>query len=475
MRSWLAVLPLASLLACAPPATPRGVVLVVIDALRADHVSAYGYERSTSPNIDALAADGTRFDQAISSAPWTLPALATLMTSLQPSQHRAMHHSNTDAWSTDREHFRPVSALAEYHTTLAEVLSLHGVSTAAFVRGSYPAAVFGFAQGFDRFSDNEVSGLRWNVEAVLQWLDEPGRDRFFVYLHTIEVHSPYSMLRVDKHVAAALDPRQREILESQTAEEQDLYRSLDPDPEYRGPINGSYRNLQKLHRSDKPLAGRDRDRLLSLYDRGIRYTDHYIGKLIEGLRERGLYDSTLWIVTSDHGDEFFEHGGLEHGQSYYEEVLRIPLVVRHPSEGHGRVVAPAVGLIDLMPTVLDALGIHPPAKMAGRSLMPQLRGEVLASRPVLAQASERGGVALRGDDFKFVALAGGELYDLRADPDERHNLCRSEPLRCASLDDEVHALSQSSDPPLLPPKPVELDAVTRDRLRALGYAEPPSP
>jgi len=443
----------------------------VIDALRADHVSAYGYERSTSPNIDALAADGTRFDQAISSAPWTLPALATLMTSLHPYQHGAMHHSNTDAWSTDRQGFRPVDALSQYHTTLAEVLSLRGVATAAFVRGSYPAAVFGFSQGFDHFADNDASGLRWNVEAALQWLDEPGRDRFFLYLHTIEVHSPYSMLRVDKHVAASLEPRQRALLESQTEDEQALYRSLDPDREYRGPISGSHRNLQQLHRLDQPLAERDRERLLSLYDRGIRYTDHYIGRFIDGLRERGLYDSTLWIVTSDHGDEFFEHGGLEHGQSYYEEVLRIPLVIRHPSEGHGRVVTPVVGLIDVMPTVLDALAIDPPSKMVGRSLMPYLRGEPQSTRPVLAEASGQGGVALRGDDFKFVALKGGELYDLRSDPDERHNLCPEEPARCAEFAAEVAALGQADDGALPPREPVELDAATRDRLRALGYAE----
>lgn len=180
--------------ACQKPAAepPSGVVFVLLDALRADRLGCYGNPQDTSPNLDALARDSTIFLNAIAPAPWTLPTMASIWTSLNPSVHGATRMSNLlDA------NARPVGVLDESRTTLAEVLRDEGFKTAAFIDGSYPRKAFGMAQGFDVFVDATLPGIRLNVEALFDWLDRERPERFFAYIHTVDVRSPLFALQVE--------------------------------------------------------------------------------------------------------------------------------------------------------------------------------------------------------------------------------------------------------------------------------------
>jgi arylsulfatase A-like enzyme len=463
-----------------PPAKPaaRNVVFVLVDALRADHLGCYGYERETSPHLDALAADGTRFENAVSPAPWTLPTMGTIWTSLYPCVHGATKPSDLAQWMRDKKTFRPASSLHESRTTLAEVLSGAGFSTVAYVDGSYPGRVFGFAQGFDRFVEDQLRGIRLNAEALFYWLDRKRPEHFFVYLHVVEVHSPYSPPKVPLQFRGRKSAHARRV-QRVLARERERYADFDFDPDYEGPADGSWDYLGKLRAGDG--TRRDLEHVVALYDRGIAYTDFWIGKLVAGLKKRGLYDDTVIIVTSDHGDEFFDHGRLEHGTSYYEEMMRVPLIVRVPGEGQGKVIRQQVGLIDIMPTVLDLVGVRHSLDLQGVSLRPLLDGAGAPERLMFAEASMVPALdaAVRTNHWKYIHWAGQrrqELYDLEADPRERHNLCAERLEPCAPWAREVQRWREEMKQTkarlaLPPPEPAVIDERTRERLRALGYEE----
>jgi choline-sulfatase len=459
---------------------PQALVLVVVDALRADRLGCYGYRlRPTSPRLDAFAAGATRFSHAISSTPWTLPSMATLFTGLYPSVHGASSASDIGRWLTDRRGFQPVATLDASRITLAEALREHGFATAGFVHGSYPAPEFGTAQGFDVYEANRHPGIRLNVEALLAWLDRTRPGRFFVYLHTAEVHAPYTSPAPDARWSAdSRDPHAREVARV-LAEERVRYGTFDFDPAYAGWLDGSRESLRDVRNGRVP-SERDREHLGALYDRGIAYTDYWIGRLIDELAARQLLDRTVVIVTSDHGEELFDHGGIEHSRTYHEEMMRVPLVVRVPGLAQGRVIDAQVGLVDVTPTVLDLLGIPAGWPMQGRSLRPLLESrDSPKERPVFGEASQDAGAkAVRTSRWKYVRGSRGEerLYDLVNDPAEREDACARAAVVCAELrrrladwDDDMAEASRRAGPP--PQRPVVVSPETRDRLRAMGYAD----
>ncbi|HWP64851.1 MAG TPA: sulfatase-like hydrolase/transferase [Candidatus Limnocylindria bacterium] len=455
------------------PAPPYdNVVVVVIDALRADHLGCYGYARPTSPAIDALAERGTRFEQAVTPSPWTLPAMATLWTGLLPAVHGAVQASDMHAWVRG-EGFQPTAVLDVSRTTLAEVLSEHGLATAGFVAGSYPSAVFGMGQGFDTFVDRGLFGPRMQVEALWAWLESAAPARFFAYLHIMSVHSPYEAPSADPRAIPAGE--RGAAVRALLAEERRRWAALAFDPEYAGTLDGSWATLQQIRRSERLPAPRDLAHLVALYDQGIRYTDHWVGELVAGLEARGLARSTFVVLTADHGEELGEHGGLEHTRTFYDEVMRVPLVVVAPGMAP-RVVTTQVGLLDVFPTVLDLLGITPPVPVQGLSLRPALEGQALPERDMLGEASQVSGLAaLRTARHKYVVGSHGEeLYDLRADPAERHNLCAAERAPCIPFRERLAAARARSAAfrarhPLPAPDAAVIDDDTRRRLRALGY------
>jgi arylsulfatase A-like enzyme len=457
-----------------------GAIFILIDALRADHLGSYGYQRKTSPRVDALAADGTVFLNAVSPAPWTLPTMGTIWTSLYPSVHGATRPSNLEQWMRDKKAFRPVTSLHDSRTTLAEVLKKAGFATVAYVDGSYPGKAFGFAQGFDEFVEDDLYGIRLHTEALLDWLDRKRPGRFFAYFHVVEVHSPYGPPGVPAEIVGRNDAHARHVLQV-LDEERKRYPEFDFDRDYRGQANGSWEYLRELAAKGANANPRDLEHVIALYDRGIAYADYWIGKLVDGLKQRGLYDRTMVVITADHGDEFFDHGRLEHGTTYYEEMMRVPLVVRVPGEGTGRRIEQQVGLIDLMPTILDVLAVRHDLEVQGLSLRPLLNGGWVPVRPMFAETSMVPTLetALRTNESKYIRYARGmghELYDLKADPKETKNLCRPDATPCREWSDRVEAWRaemRTAAARLAPaePSPAVIDPNTRERLRALGYEE----
>jgi arylsulfatase A-like enzyme len=465
-------------LACAP-SEPRGVVLVVVDTLRADHLGSYGYSRPTSPRLDALAAEGVRFANATSPSPWTLPSLATLMTSLAPTVHGA--HSPSDLgnleWYFTPGQYRAFSKLHESRTTLAEILRDAGYQTFGAVQGSYPTRAFGMSQGFDVYRENQTPGLRFDIEDAFAWLDEKRPDRFLVYLHPQEVHAPYTPIAIRAGAHRKLEKERMPYYEEAVAEERLRFLQWNFDPDYRGSVDGSLANLGELSAPGRRVRPKDLRHLVALYDRGIRYVDHWIGELLDGLAARGLAEGTIVIVTADHGEEFLEHGRFEHSYSYYEEMLGVPLILRVPGEGRGSVVEQTVGLVDVVPTLLDLLDVSAPDGLQGRSLRPLWRGEHGPPVEYVGEASfESDHLALHSTRWKYVWRSDGrdELYDLAADPRERVNVCA---IHKACSEHRERLLARIAEQRelaggLAAPEAAEIDDATLEELKALGYLEP---
>jgi len=451
---------------------PSGAIFVLVDALRADRLGCYGNPRDTSPNLDALAKNGTLFLNAIAPAPWTLPTMATIWTSLNPSVHGATRTS--DLFQSD---LHPVAKLDDSRVTLAEVLQEKGFQTAAFVDGSYCRKVFGMSQGFDVFVDAELPGIRLNIEALFDWLDREKPERFFAYVHTVEVHSPYSPAKL-RLPETETRHRFRRRVEAVLAEERDRYRAFDLDPAYRGMIDGFWTVTKELgaRRDIAPLSEDDQQQLLALYDRGVTYTDHWMGEMIEGLNRRGLLDRAIVVVTADHGDELMDHAGVEHGETFYDEMIRVPLIMSIPGLARGSVIESQVGLVDLMPTLLDLLQVERDLPLQGRSFVSLLKGGSQVELPVFSEASihprQR---SVRTREWKYIESPGRrELYDLRKDPKESSNVCESRQEICSDLAARLRAWNAENArvakklPPPTAPR-VEIDEETRRRLRVLGY------
>lgn len=420
----------AAWLAChVDPAPPRGVVLLCLDTLRADHLGAYGYERPTSPAIDALAAESVVFERAIAQSASTLPS------------HRALFQS------------RLASAARPDAPVLAEVLRAAGFRTAAFTGGGNVAAAFGFGRGFERY-DEDREGLVSALAELESWLAERGGERFFVFLHTYDVHLPYD------------PPPPFDTMFG---------------PAYSGPIDG--RNSRDVLRRQrgldgaaarpaKPLSETDQERIVGLYDGGIRYTDGLVGALRRILDRLGLADETLLVLYSDHGEEFADHGSWIHSHTLYDELVRVPLIWHQPGLAPARVAA-QVRLMDVGPSLLAAVGVAPPDAFEGESLLPLLAGGDGPARPAVSEMHKSKSLSvwpwkLIGDGTHF------ELFDLSRDPHERTDRAADEPQRLAELVAALgRALGTASAAPVAVPETDEraISPDLEDRLRELGYLE----
>jgi len=417
-----------------PPAGAPNVVLVTIDATRADHLSCYGYERPTSPSLDALASEGVLFEWVFSQAPYTKPSVASLLTGRLPSDHRATRES---------------SMVEPESTILPEILRRHGYATAAFTTNAWLTPEFGFGQGVDHFHTimreriirfplafmalrraNRLvdrgayvySVLKRRLvgkvptatrdarlsEAVLAWLDAPPERPFFLYVHFMSPHHPYD----------APPPLG------------DMFVR----PGERRRIFSYPRKSGKLAGTGEALPAEEYEELVARYDGGIRFADEMLGRLVAKLRERRLLDETVLVVTADHGEEFYDHRNWGHGHSLYNELLHVPLVVRYPPvTPAGRRVRDRAMVVDVLPTLLDLAGVPAPPALAGRSLVPAIRGQPIdAARELRAEhlhEVEEARMVIR-EGKKLISMRAGsrrwqELYDLDRDVSERQDLFES--------------------------------------------------
>jgi arylsulfatase A-like enzyme len=313
-----------------PAAADRpSVLLIVVDTLRRDHLGAYGHPRSPSPNLDRLAADSVRYDDAVSQAPWTLPSVGSLLTSRQPGALGLTRFS---------------SALGDDAVLLSELLQRHGYATGAVVSHRFCSSRWGFDQGFDVFDEDNARGHGAVTspgvsDRALAFLDAHGERPFFLWLHYFDPHFDY-------------------------LEHEGFGRPRDA--AYEGPIRSGM-EFPRLFELRGSLAPRDVDELRRIYESEIAFTDHHIGRVLDRLRESGRLERTVVVLTADHGEEFLEHGGLGHSRTLYQELLAVPLLVRIPGRAPG-VVTSRVALLDVLPTVLAALSLPPASGAAGAEL-----------------------------------------------------------------------------------------------------------
>jgi arylsulfatase A-like enzyme len=433
----------------APLAPGSPVVLVMVDTLRADHLGSYGYARPTSPEIDRWAERGVLFERAFATAPWTLPSAASLMTGREPLHHGAGRF----AQGRGQRRRRVNLALDESVPTLAALLHEHGYASAGFVTNTFLRPNFGLGRGFDTYDSTGHKGSSLRpagpmVDAALAWIDAQDDAPFLLFLHLMDPHLPY-----DPPAPA------RGRFAAQPA----------------GRLSGPIRGLDAVKRAWPPLDTAERAYVAARYDEEIAYVDMQVGRFLDALEQRGVMQRALVVFVADHGEEFWEHGGFEHGHAFHQELLHVPLVFWAPRLRPGRIAAP-VSLVDVLPTLLDALGLPAPAGLDGVSLWPALcGGRAPEGREILAQNS------LRGPDRRVLVawpwklIAGSDdapprLFDLASDPGEQTDLAAREPERTREMLARLARLLPAGAGPALGHE-VELDAGARRELEALGYLD----
>jgi len=452
--------------AAGEPGTPRHIVLISIDSLRADAVSAYSAGPQRTAAIDALASEAVVFERAIATAPWTLPSLASMLTGLSPSVHLVTGMA---------------SRLSDRITTLAESLGARGYRTAALVHNPLLGPDRGFAQGFDDYIDlHEPSyggavGIRllqatlpslypgppWprtsdHTAVVRQWLDANGADPFFLWVHLFDPHLPYTP-RLEL-VEGDVPPHLGLAFEGQPAISQGVLRPPPADQQW----------------------------IRTLYEAETRDVDANVGRLIETLKQMGVYDESLIIVTSDHGEEFWEHGAQGHGHAMYDELLRVPLIVKLPGASVRGRRAPAVSTASITPTILELSGIRYDAGLLSAPSLASLltTGEAGAEQPIVSNVVWTVGTLADGRDavlfegYKYIlsrSPGGDQVFDLHADPGEQRSLAPAAPERLDAgrrlLARHLEAAAGLRTRLRIEQGSMTLDDDTLRQLRSLGYVQ----
>jgi arylsulfatase A-like enzyme len=411
----------------------KNVILITIDSLRADHLGCFGYSRNTSPNLDNLAKEGILFLQAISNGPGTRQSFQSILTSTYPLMYGGYEY------------------LSDKRTTIAEVLKENRYSTAAFHSNPFLSRFYGYDRGFDMFDDNiGVKGLGLNDakqkiidklrtykklfviiksmyyffkggelphatadminRKAITWM-KTNPDKFFVWLHYMDVHNPF------------VPP----------------YNHLRQFHAHHISRRGMFKLNNKMFNKPNKISKDELKTLIDLYDGEIRYLDDAIGSFLNELKETGILDSTIIIVTSDHGEEFKEHGGLGHGPKLYDVSLHVPLIVYIPEfMDKNAAIKNLVSLLDIPPTILDLIGIQQNENFQGTTLVPIIMGQQKSSG-VISEVSHgenslkidptKRKISYRTENWKYIHDEENnrrELYDLQSDPNETKNLIARE-------------------------------------------------
>jgi arylsulfatase A-like enzyme len=478
LRRWILVGGLASVFVStgiwwlwrtAPEHRSASVVIYLVDTLRADRLGVYGYGRHTSPRIDALAAESAVFEQAYAPAPWTVPSVASLITSTYPCEHGVVKENTR---------LNPVLK------TLAERLESAGYFTGGAYSNVYVSALLGLDRGYQAY-DPWSSGMEDDVSELARRAD--GRP-FYFYLHTMEPHDPDKTPDAFVRRVGHVGPDARQEF-GQTLRRYHKLRQVDWSA---GRPVGTTDNSGEQDRALARLE-RLREHADVLYDASIVWADSNLGYIIDALEKSRAWDETIFVFLSDHGEEFGEHGGWVHAQSVYEELARAPLIIHFPDdEFAGLRVDDPVSLVDLMPTILDYLGRPDLCDgCRGVSLLPLLRGtggrepgqtsipamrlnESHYYRPFKESRGDVN-VVLRQGDWKGIWNAEHralELYDLGLDPSEHSDVSARNPELSRSLGEQAEAWLEACRAQRVEPERVtELPEAVKDQLRALGYLD----
>jgi len=423
--------------ASTPPARPN-VIIYLVDTLRADRAGARRAAGSLTPSLDTFAQGATVFENTIAQAPWTKPSVTSIFTGLGPLTHgvRRIHDK-----------------LPPEAVTAAERLHAAGYQTAAFSTNWHVSHDTGLDQGFGffDFAPNESASDLLN-QRVIHWLDNKAKAPFFLYVHALDPHGPYT-----------------------------------PTPDYRArfapgvrPDAGTSPELQRIYKANGEVRRRLIAELPPLYDAEVAFNDHSFGAFLDALRQHGLYDSSLILFVSDHGEEFNEHGDLGHGNNLFDETLRVPLIVKWPNQRQGQRVRSIAQHVDLLPTLLRAAGLQPPKGLPGIDLaLVAASGEdpeALSGRAALSHLNRQGreGISVLQAGWKLIhpltreMAESPKLYHLSTDREERIDRLGDVPVRAGWLESLIR-LEQARGRDGLKAQTYEMDEETRRGLEALGY------
>jgi len=467
----------------AQEAPPRVILLLSIDTLRPDHLGLYGYPRFTSPVLDTISREGVVFEDASATSPWTLPSHASMLTGRNPLAHGVVSMK---------------TALPDDIPTLASLLGRAGFETAAVVNSTWLKREdyeltrdFGHYLFVQDVPDRRAPNT-WVTDQAIDWLDEMRDARLFLFVHYYDVHSDYvSEPGFEKLFVGDYDgvvdgtgwQLTRANLEDDYLDM--CHTRFDPAKCRFGNENDPWVVDASVERLE--LDERDVRHLVDLYDAGIRQLDTELSRLFAWMQKQGLIDETLLVVTSDHGEEFMEHGRVDHFLPMWQEVLRVPLILRGPGVPAGVRVQAPVSHLDLAPTILSLAGVETDVPLDGLDLAPLWSGGddgVFRERFLYGEGS--GGLtydlvvrgyfpvyrSVRRDRYKLVYESKGEryaLYDLLRDPGERTDATPDAPEVARELLEEMRERYRDFTPEPAPENRVELDEEDRERLRALGY------
>ena len=391
------------------------ILLISIDTCRADYLGCYGYPRNISPNIDAVAQEAVLFNHVLTPVPLTLPAHASMLTGTIPPYHGVRYNIG----------YR----LEESDLTIAEILRQNEYTTGGIIGSFVLDGQFGLAQGFDSYNDRFVEPIESFYRSerrgdevsrfACSWLEKHRDGPFFLFLHYYDPHTKYN--------------------------------------------------------PPEPFATLFKD---NLYAGEIAYTDYCIGQVIKKLKDLNIYDSTLLIITSDHGESLSEHSEQEHGYFIYQSTVHVPLIIRVPGGPEGKTVKETVGLIDIVPTICSMLGITPPSTAHGADLSGFLRKKGKDRKderyiycesllPTRYGCSPLFGVV--DDRWKYIQAPKPELYDLKKDPHEKNNLADKDPKRCRFLQSHLKLIMEDQLRPARSGGKFVPDPQARKRLESLGY------
>ncbi|MBA7658423.1 hypothetical protein ES703_66374 [subsurface metagenome] len=354
------------------------VLLILADTLRADHLSCYGYQRQTSPNIDKFADECVLFEKALSNSPWTKTTVGSIMTSFYPHEHGA---------------FKWADNLSNANLTLTEIFRNKNYRTFSAQANPIITSLYGFHQGFQVYKEMTKDLAENLTDEFVAWLEKNKRRPFFAYLHFMDTHYPYKIPEDSKRTFASEDQ--------------------------------SHLNLDELTSQDIRLLTAigmpqsDKDYIVNLYDDSIEYFDIHFGRILDSLRTNKMLDKTIFILLSDHGEEFWRHGGFGHGHTLYSELLHVPLMIRYSRVLPAKKVPYPVQLIDLYPTILSLAGIDFDHEIRGKNLLPAILNDRELERVIYFEG------LLRGGEKRGVYKNGWKLIQNTA---ERYNGTFFEPL-----------------------------------------------
>lgn len=440
----LLALSLPFLVACPPADAPKPNVLwIVVDTMRADRL---GGERNLTPYLDKLGKRGVVFESAYAHSPWTLPSMASMLTSLHPKEHGA--GGLIGGFTTLRKDV----------LTAPAIFSRAGYQTHAIVNVEFLKEKYGVTRDFDgldavTYTNNvDVRVAQETTDAALKFVEGAPKDKpFFMFLHYFDVHAVYDPPQPFRRRYAA-------VFDRDGGENRTLFGTRD--------------HMIALRKGELNLNQPWIQRAAKLYDGEVAYTDAEIGRLLDRLTAMGLDENTLIVFTSDHGEEFLDHGNFEHGHTVYDELIHIPMVMVGPGVKPGGRVSQVVRQVDILPTLCEAADIAGERTFTGLSLVPELRGEPGRDRRVLSHGNMWGlpSSAWRDGDWKLIVPAGGspELYNMVQDPGELTNLAGQEPERLKKLQESLQAMENAMSS-LQPGSAVNLSAQELDGFKGMGY------